>query len=332
VRAKRVVGVLLLPFELDRLGIRRDRTEFEVIEEGRGEPDDIPNLLIRVPVGLAHAIEEGGEILGIRPEGFVIVDGSLSPDAGREARVMKMVDDPARNRLVHIMRDAAIRAPFTFLVLEGFELGLCVTGAKGDAVVTRVAMKDGDFFRERELVVQCGDEGELVPVPAEQQLRAKCFCNAWSQIEAGISAAFGGGKRDLETLVDELAQETKERDEITLARAVRPDEDVNGGEFEIPQRSYGLKSFNRQALDRIAHPLCPRSQQASCFSTIPCFNRSRSAASFRALGKCSGEFEACGQTRGSAEFRCSSVRGLLVVSWGIGVDSGNVVDPEILDY
>ena len=124
--AKWVVGVLLLPFELDHLGIRRDGTEFEVVEEGRGEADDITDLLVRAAVRLEHAIEEGGEVLGVGPKRFVVVDGSLSPDAGREARVVEMVDDPPRDRVVHVMRDAPSGAMLAGLILDRFELCLHV--------------------------------------------------------------------------------------------------------------------------------------------------------------------------------------------------------------
>ena len=129
----------------------------------------------------------------------------------------EMVDDPAGNRVVHGIRNAASGTQSASL--EGFELGLRVSGAKGDAVITHVAIKDGDFFCERELVVQCGYESELVSVPAELQLGSKCFCDAWSQVEAGISAAFGCGERNLETLVDELAQQTKKNETKLLLPA-----------------------------------------------------------------------------------------------------------------
>src|SRR5262249_11791849 len=80
---KGVVRILLLPFELDESGIGWYGAELEVVEEGCGETDCVANFLVGFRVGLADAIEEGCEILGIGTEYFVVVDWSLPSYAGR---------------------------------------------------------------------------------------------------------------------------------------------------------------------------------------------------------------------------------------------------------
>jgi hypothetical protein len=56
VRKKRVIRILLLPFELYQFWIRWYGAEFEVIEEWRGEADNIANLDVGFGIRLVNAI------------------------------------------------------------------------------------------------------------------------------------------------------------------------------------------------------------------------------------------------------------------------------------
>lgn len=89
-----IVGVALPPFELYRSLVSRHRAEKKIIEEGRGQPDDITDFEVPRLADLADPIKERRKILSVRPERDIVVEGMGAPDTSAEARIVEMINDP----------------------------------------------------------------------------------------------------------------------------------------------------------------------------------------------------------------------------------------------
>src|SRR5260221_6860753 len=67
---KRVIGILLQPFELNQIGIGWHWAQLKIIEKWSCKPHNITNLVVATGTGLADSISECGHILCVEPQYF----------------------------------------------------------------------------------------------------------------------------------------------------------------------------------------------------------------------------------------------------------------------
>src|ERR1700693_1378309 len=101
---------------------------------------------------------------------------------------------------------------------------------------------------------------------AEIQFGNESLCDLGTEVEASVRSAFGRCKRELEPLLNQFVQKTKEPNEVPLARAICTDENVQRTKLEILQLADGFEAFNRQLLDGIAHGTAAYTLHDICFS------------------------------------------------------------------
>src|ERR1700759_2086144 len=88
------VAFPFVPFELDLAGIQTVWPKVQPGDEGRHHPGGVDDATEDSRIGLLKAIQEGGEVAGVRPERNIVVYLADLLDPGRGAGVMEMINLP----------------------------------------------------------------------------------------------------------------------------------------------------------------------------------------------------------------------------------------------
>jgi hypothetical protein len=136
-----------------------------------------------------------------------------------------MIYDPASDGLEDIVGDAPICAPPALIVLALLELGFSVARAQRASVDSSVAFEIGVLLGEYQTAIMSRNKRKLVAILPEVKLTFELRGFFGTHKEARIGSAFDvdGG---LQSLVNEISQETKETYKVALTGTVRANENV----------------------------------------------------------------------------------------------------------
>ena len=141
---------------------------------------------------------------------------------------MKVIDDPARYRIVDATRHAASCTSPPGFILQVLESRFGMSRSEAGSVRTQIVLEDNSLFRKSELIVDCGRQREFITVFAEIDVRSKRFGHSGSQVQTGVRPTLNGTESQLKSLFDQFPQQPKEAYEIALADAVSPISTLRG--------------------------------------------------------------------------------------------------------